>query len=73
MGRLISFIGGCLMYLCIGTILSVSVFFAVAWVKGYLNREKVAGFDRRHSRRTIFRDGNESRCDHREPAENTFI
>ncbi len=43
MGRLISFVGGCLMYLCIGTILSVCVFFSVAWVKGYLNSEKVAG------------------------------
>ncbi len=43
MGRLFSFVGGCLMYLCIGTILSVFVFFSVAWVKGYLNSEKVAG------------------------------
>jgi hypothetical protein len=43
MGRLVSFLGGCLVYLCVGTILSVCVFFAVAWVKGYLNREKVAG------------------------------
>ncbi len=42
MGRLISFLGGCLMYLCVGTILSVCVFFAVAWVKGFLNPEKVA-------------------------------
>jgi hypothetical protein len=43
MSRLISFVGGCLVYLCIGTVLSVCVFFFMAWVKGYLDREKIAG------------------------------
>jgi hypothetical protein len=43
MGRLFSFVGGSLVYLCIGTVLSVCVFFSVAWVKGYLDREKISG------------------------------
>jgi hypothetical protein len=43
MGRIVSFIAVCLLYLCVGTVLSVCVFFSVAWVKGYLDQDKIAG------------------------------
>jgi hypothetical protein len=43
MGRLVSFIAAFLVYLCVGTVLSVCVFVSVAWVKGYLDRDKIAG------------------------------
>jgi hypothetical protein len=43
MGRLIAFIGGVLVYLCVGAVLSVCVFLSVGWVKGYLNQEKITG------------------------------